>query len=171
MTQATDRYTVFENLTGKTRFFGYLGSHGMRLQANEVVTIPGDVIAVLYNERFRDFQGLLRDLQQGTLRVQSRPVPVLFDTAGGRPVSFQMQNGFLGFSEGSAAANVAAGSASAGSLTGDALITLLYGAASLSSGAIVDLGSLPASNSADLTVVNFGNVPLQLADIWIDETP
>lgn len=94
-------YTVVENTSSGERTFGYLGPRGMRLAANEVVAIPGDLVATLgamsqSGGRRRKFAGLERSLEAGRLRINSRPSPILFDPVAESPKSLAVVNGALG---------------------------------------------------------------------------
>lgn len=98
---AAELYTVVENMTGVARFFGFLGPRGMYLGAGEVVLIPGDLISALggMNQdgaRRRKFDALERSLKNESLRINSRPAPVLYDETTGAPASIAIVNGTLG---------------------------------------------------------------------------
>jgi len=94
-------YTVVENLTGGERVFGYLGPRGQRLGAGEVVAVPGDLVASLgglhqQGGRRRKFDALNRSLKNESLRINSRPSPILFDSVDEVPKSIAIQGGVLG---------------------------------------------------------------------------
>lgn len=98
---AEELYTVVENRTAGERVFGFLGPRGMRLAASEVVAIPGDLIASLGAQcqqggRKRKFSALERTLKAGSLRINSRPAPVLFDPTDEVPKSLAIVGGVLG---------------------------------------------------------------------------
>ncbi len=94
-------YTVVQNLSGGERVFGFLGPRGMRLAASEVVTIPGDLLASLGSQsqqggRRRKFDALERSLKAGSLQINSRPAPVLWDAVDEVPKSIAIVGGTLG---------------------------------------------------------------------------
>ncbi len=97
---AEELYTLVENTSGTERTVGFLGPRGMTLAADEVVAIPGDLVASLgvqaQNGERRKFDGLERAVKAGRLRINSRPAPVLFDTADGQPKSLAIVGGVLG---------------------------------------------------------------------------
>ncbi len=94
-------YTTVENMTAGQRVFGFLGPRGMRLAAGEVVAVPGDLVASLgakqqQGGRRRQFDAMERSLKAGSLRINSRPAPVLFDTVDEVPKSIAVVGGALG---------------------------------------------------------------------------
>jgi hypothetical protein len=98
---AEELYTIVENISGGERVFGYLGPRGMRLAAAEVVSIPGDLIASLGAQsqqggRRRKFDALERSLKALSLRINSRPAPVLWDPVDEVPKSIAIVGGVLG---------------------------------------------------------------------------
>ena len=97
---AQELHTVVENMTDGERTVGFLGPRGMTLAANEVVAIPGDLVASLGVEANRGirrgFDALTRSLESGRLRINSRPAPILFDPIDEVPKSLSIQNGILG---------------------------------------------------------------------------
>jgi hypothetical protein len=98
---AEEAYTTVENMTGGERVFGFLGTRGMRLGPNEVVAIPGDLVASLgmkahHGGRRRQFDAMERALEAGHLRINSRPAPILYDVANEAPASLAVVAGVLG---------------------------------------------------------------------------
>lgn len=98
---AAELYTIVENLSGGARVFGFLGPRGMRLAAAEVVAIPGDLLSSLGAQnqqggRRRKFDALERSLKNESLRINSRPAPVLFDSVDEVPKSIAIVGGVLG---------------------------------------------------------------------------
>jgi hypothetical protein len=102
MTTATqdELYTAVQNMTGGEHVFSYLGPRGMRLGADEVVLIPGDLVSTLgaltQAGQRRKFDGLKASLEAGRLRINSRPAPVLYDATAEAPVSLAVVSGVLG---------------------------------------------------------------------------
>lgn len=92
---AAELYTVVENTSGATRVFGFLGTHGMRLAAGEVVAIPGDLRAQLAGKR-RQFNALQRSIQANSIRINSTPAPIFFDPVAEAPKSLSIVDGALG---------------------------------------------------------------------------
>ncbi len=98
---ADELYTVVENISGGARVFGFLGPRGMRLNADEVVAIPGDLLGSLGAQhqqggRRRKFDALERSLRGDSLRINSRPAPVLWDSVDETPKSIAIVGGVLG---------------------------------------------------------------------------
>lgn len=90
-------YTRVRNASGKARSFGYLGTHGLRLDADEVKLIRGDLVSSLGGSRAgRKFAALERDLLDGVLVIEQTPPPVLYDTVDERSRVLALQNNILG---------------------------------------------------------------------------
>jgi len=94
-------YTIVENMTAGERVFGFLGPRGMRLAAGEAVAVPGDLVASLgaqqqHGGRRRKFDALERSIAAGSLRINSRPSPILWDPVKEEPASIAVVNGVLG---------------------------------------------------------------------------
>ena len=89
--------TVVENTSGASRVFGFLGPHGMRLAANEVVVLAGDLIAQLGGIRSRrKFDKLAASLAAGDLALRSRPAPIVYDPTDEVALAIEVQAGELG---------------------------------------------------------------------------
>lgn len=98
---AQELYTLVQNTSGGARQFSYLGPRGMRLGTNEVVAIPGDLISSLgglnqQGGRRRKFDALERSVKRGSLQINSRPAPVLYDPVDEVPKSIAIVGGVLG---------------------------------------------------------------------------
>lgn len=97
---AEELYTVVENLMDSERTVGFLGVHGMTLAANEVVAVPGDLVASLGAKAARgprrSFDALERSLKAGRIRINSRPAPIFWDPTDERPKSLAIVAGALG---------------------------------------------------------------------------
>jgi hypothetical protein len=94
-------HTVVENKTGGERVFGFLGPRGMRLGAGEVVAIPGDLVASLGAQyqrggNRRRFDAMQRSLKNGSLQINSRPMPIVYDAVAEQPVGLAVVSGALG---------------------------------------------------------------------------
>lgn len=94
-------YTVVENLLSVAHTYSFLGPRGMTLAANEVATLPGDLVATLGAQtqaggKRRKFDGLTKALEAGRLRINSRPAPILYDSVDERPKSLAIVGGTLG---------------------------------------------------------------------------
>lgn len=94
-------YTTVKNVSGKTRVFGFLGLRGMRLAADEVVTIRGNIVTTLGGKNSaRKFQALERALtgddgaRDPSLAILSTPAVFLFD--GDDTKQLALQGGVLG---------------------------------------------------------------------------
>jgi hypothetical protein len=75
----TGLYTTVENTSGAAKVFGFLGTHGKRLEANETYTVPGDLVSKLGGQRSqRKFKALETALQAGDLKIVSSPATYLY---------------------------------------------------------------------------------------------
>jgi hypothetical protein len=75
----TGLYTTVENTSGSAKVFGFLGTHGKRLAANETYTVPGDLVAKLGGQRSqRKFKALEAALTTGDLKIVSSPAVYLY---------------------------------------------------------------------------------------------
>jgi hypothetical protein len=80
MATTADLYTTLKNISGASRFFGYIGRHGKTLASNAEVTVFGSVIhAFGYNRRKQE--SLERDLLAGKVTILQTPRPIIRDTA------------------------------------------------------------------------------------------
>ncbi len=98
---AEELYTIVRNVSGADRFFGFLGPQGMRLKAGEAVLVPGDLVAALGAEsalhgRNRKFDGLRKAVESGSLRIDARPAPILYDPVNDIPKALAVVGGALG---------------------------------------------------------------------------
>lgn len=94
-------YTVVKNPNATARTYGFLGPRGMRLAPGEAVAIPGDLVASLgflhqQGGRRRKFDAFERCLRDERLIVQSRPAPILYDTAQDKSYAVAVHAGVLG---------------------------------------------------------------------------
>lgn len=94
-------YTSVKNVSGKERVFGFLGVRGMRLAADEVVTVRGDLVGRLGNmTSARRHQALERSLtgnngaRDPSLQIISTPAVHLSD--GDQTKLLALQGGVLG---------------------------------------------------------------------------
>lgn len=75
----TGLYTTVENTSGADKVFGFLGTHGKRLEANATYTVPGDLVSKLGALRSqRKFKALEAALQAGDLKIVSSPAVYLY---------------------------------------------------------------------------------------------
>lgn len=91
-------YTSVQNIAGAERVFGYLGERGMRLAANEVVTVRGNLIHKLgAMTSARRFKALERSLDQnGSLKIVSTPAVHLYDAVNDVTKQLAYEGGLLG---------------------------------------------------------------------------
>jgi hypothetical protein len=93
-------FTTVKNVSGATRVFGFLGARGMRLTANEVVTVPGNLISALGNGgrgSQRKFKGLQRSLDKNSsLEILETPAVHLYDSVHERTRVLALQGQVLG---------------------------------------------------------------------------
>lgn len=76
-------YTTVENTSGADAVFGFLGTHGRRLEANATYTVPGDLVTKLGSQRSqRKFKALEAALKSGDLKITSSPAVYLLDIDG-----------------------------------------------------------------------------------------
>jgi hypothetical protein len=70
------------NTSGQTMKFGELPPHGQELEADEEISVFGQITeAVNRGDRFgnRHMLALLSDLENGYLSIKSTPAPILYD--------------------------------------------------------------------------------------------
>lgn len=86
MPDTLDLYTTVKNISGESRFFGYLGRTGKTLADDATYTVAGDIVA-----SFRGNQRLLaafeRDILAGKITIMSTNRVILKDTAPDAPVA------------------------------------------------------------------------------------
>jgi hypothetical protein len=74
-------YTTVKNVSGAEAVFGFLGLHGKRLANNATITVPGDLVAKLGNQRSqRQFKALEKALEAGDLVILNSPAVYITDT-------------------------------------------------------------------------------------------
>lgn len=90
-------YTTIRNTSGSSLVFGFLGPRGMRLAANESVTVPGNLPnalgASLYQRKFKSFE---KALDTGLLAIVSTPAVFLFDRVRDQTRQLGLENHVLG---------------------------------------------------------------------------
>lgn len=92
--QHDELYTLIENTSGKARTFSYLRR---TLAIGEVLVVRGDLVATLGARRSpRAFKAFSRSLARDSIRVRSRPMPVLYDRVDAKPYGLYVDNGVLG---------------------------------------------------------------------------
>lgn len=70
----TDLYTTVKNVSGGARVFGFLGTHGKRLNNNETYSVRGDLVGALgANRSTRKFAALERALVAGDIEILKSP--------------------------------------------------------------------------------------------------
>lgn len=93
----TGLYTTVENTSGVEKVFGFLGTHGKRLAANETYTVSGDLVSKLGNARSqRKFKALESALKTGDLSIVSSPAVYLYDATNEESRELSLDNGVLG---------------------------------------------------------------------------
>jgi hypothetical protein len=93
----TGLYTTVQNKSGQTRVFGFLGTHGKRLNNNETYTVAGDLVAKLGAKRStRQFKALERALSDGDLKIVSSPAVYLNDSTTDETRELTLAGGVLG---------------------------------------------------------------------------
>lgn len=94
---STGLYTTVENTSGVEKVFGFLGTHGKRLSANETYTVSGDLVSKLGNARSqRKFKALESALKTGDLAIVSSPAVYLYDATDEATRELSLDNGALG---------------------------------------------------------------------------
>lgn len=76
------------------RYFSFLGPHGMRLEPNEQVTVPGDIWDGL-NDNPRKFKGLETALAAGDIALVRTPESIIWDDTADRARTLKSVNGTL----------------------------------------------------------------------------
>jgi hypothetical protein len=90
-------YTTVENTSGSAKVFGFLGTHGKRLEANETFTVPGDLVAKLGGQRSqRKFKALELALTSGDLKIVSSPAVYLKSDTDDTTAELALQGRVLG---------------------------------------------------------------------------
>lgn len=93
----TDLYTTVKNTSGSTCVFGFLGTHGKRLENNATYTVPGDLVTKLGSKRSqRQFQALEKALLSGALEIIKSPSVYLLDEDGTGTAELVMDGRVLG---------------------------------------------------------------------------
>ena len=90
----TPLYTVVQNISGASRFFGYLSAHGKALDDDEVYNHHGDLAAQLAGTPA--FASLESDLKEGVLKILSTPGQILLDITDELPPQLALDNNLLG---------------------------------------------------------------------------
>ena len=91
-------FTTVKNTSGRACSFGFLGPHGMRLDANETVTLPGDLLTYTARTRTsrRQAKALKSALARGTLTIVQTPTIFLLDATTNATKILGLDNGSLG---------------------------------------------------------------------------
>jgi hypothetical protein len=90
-------HTTVKNTSGAVRTYGFLGTHGKRLAANERFTQPGDLVAKLGASKYqRQFKALERSLKTGSLSIVASPAIYLYDEEEDETRELALQGGLLG---------------------------------------------------------------------------
>jgi len=93
----TGLYTTVENTSGATKVFGFLGTHGKRLEANETYTVPGDLVTKLGAKlSARPFKALEKALVAGDLKIVSSPAVYLKSTTDDTTAQLALEGRVLG---------------------------------------------------------------------------
>jgi len=97
MGNVTSLYTKVKNTSGATRVFGFLGPRGARLEANEEMSIPGNIISTLgagwSRRKFTAFQD---SLDYNLLDIVYTPAVFLYDSGTGGTKVLALLNSSLG---------------------------------------------------------------------------
>ena len=73
-------YTTVKNTSGHARVFGFLGTHGKRLENNATYTVRGDLVASLGGKKSsRGFSALEKALIAGDMTITASPAVYLTD--------------------------------------------------------------------------------------------
>ena len=90
-------YTTVKNTSGKARVFGFLGTHGKRLENNATYTVRGDLVASLGGKKSsRGFSALEFALEEGHLTITASPAVYLSDLDTGVIGQVKLDEGALG---------------------------------------------------------------------------
>jgi hypothetical protein len=98
--------TVVKNVTGESRFFSYLGAHGVTLAADEEFSVLGSLPDHVQRGQYGDRGGsqwtdaLLSDLGENAdnetrLEIVSTPSPILYDPTLAESQMVVLDNGTL----------------------------------------------------------------------------
>lgn len=97
----TCMFTKVRNVSGHRRVFGFLGTHGKELGANETYLHRGNLITQLgAATSARKFQALQRALDDnGSLEILSTPSVHIYDEVDDRTQILALANGELGLTD------------------------------------------------------------------------
>ena len=93
-------YTVVQNISGYTRFFGYLPPHGRTLTVGQTFSVFGDLANAISANNNRPLaekliQSFANDLDSGYISIISTPNPILEDTVTGATQQVALTSGSL----------------------------------------------------------------------------
>ena len=98
-TDLTCLSTVIKNTSGSAKYFSFLPTHGLRLAADEEVSIVGDLFEACTRgcrAVKRNISALLKAIDDGDLTIVSTPAPVFYDAGWGESRVARVKNGTLG---------------------------------------------------------------------------
>ncbi len=104
MAQYTDcLYTTVKNVSGATRFFGFLPPHGRELVDDEEHSVAGDIFdAIARGERGtaqRHIDALLKAIEDGDMVIVKSASPIILDEVLDSSHVLQLASGELGIDE------------------------------------------------------------------------
>lgn len=92
-------YSTVKNTSGAKKKFGFLPPHGVELDANEELTVFGNILeAVTRDERVtstRNHRALVAAMDRGDLVIVSTPAPILKDSVTGGTKMIGLASGTL----------------------------------------------------------------------------
>jgi hypothetical protein len=92
-------YTIWQNISGSTFFFGFLPPHGVKLLANEEYTTFGPpseaVVRSTRRGARRNIQALETAIEQGWIKIVVTPALLLQDAVTGNTKMLKLSGGVL----------------------------------------------------------------------------
>lgn len=97
-------YSTLKNVSGKTKYFGFLPPHGRRLVANQEITVFGDIGQMVQHDIERVtsrtyMQAFENALQEGFISVLKTPASILLDSSTGLNKMLTLTGGTLGVAD------------------------------------------------------------------------
>lgn len=89
----TSLVTVVKNMSGASRFFGFLPPHGKRLAANASASVTGDLLTQI---NARQQTALYNSLIAGDIEIVKTPAPHLYDATRSEIRVLKLNNNTLG---------------------------------------------------------------------------
>lgn len=90
--------TVVQNVSGAAGVFDFLPPHGFSLEANEMISIQGDLNTRISGHK-RKSASLRQALKDGAIQIIRTPAVHIFDTGNDTVKTLTLVNGTLGIAD------------------------------------------------------------------------